>query len=374
MKRFIILLLFIMMISGCSQKRTESNNTNNMMTKILPFLYFSNQSEQNVEAKLAAWDLGKGSVSLSDEVVYTASLKEGWDVEPITWDGKYRLRLNKYCLPSDLYKNTTAFENYSELDTYIGRNIKVKLNWDKNPDPISKKVESYELFLDTKEGLVQKEGKFFFTAKDGSQEIVVGEGHHLMCVDFNNETGTIKLVFRNIFEVNPRIYVANANIDNLSKVRWEAINTSDLGLYFSSPKNIQMDGSKIYAPCFTSLAVINLEEGIAYRLDGAAKDCRSVVKEGSFSPEFSKDILPIGLVNDVLIVRVPVSTDVDLEYLICALKGEAFLGAIHVKNSNEWVVYDSSKKTTSSLKLDELNLYKNFGTDVLQFPAVASLI
>ncbi|WP_256961495.1 hypothetical protein [Thermoanaerobacterium thermosaccharolyticum] len=92
------------------------------------------------------------------------------------------------------------------------------------------------------------------------------------------------------------------------------------------------------------------------------------MKEGSFKPDYSKDITPVGKYKDVLILNLPISTDTNVEPLICAFKDNKLLGAIHLKSDDTWDVIGPDKKVTSEINVKDKNLYKEFGADLMYFP------
>lgn len=363
----------MLLMSGCNSTKDHTDifiNNSPKSQVLVPFLTYYNETNNKVKGKISYWDLNNGKVNLTDKVVYTAIPMEDNDyVEPITWDGNKEIVLHKTSIPDSEFKEKAKIIKKYTMDIVIGRNIEVKRNLDKN-----KKVKDYNLYLHDENGIIEKKSAFLLKAKDDkNNDIIVGEEDVPSYVDYNRKTGEIIFVFKYSFETHTNIYVARCNTNNMDKINWDEIKLSE-GNYTPCTHNSALIGSKYYIQSYLSLAEIDLFKNESKMLDNLTKECRSIVKEGSFKPDFPKDIIPVGVYENILILKVPVSTDTNLEYLMCAFKNNEFLGAIHLKSDDTWSVIDSNKKVISEINLKDKNLYKRFNSHFLYFPFLSNRI
>ncbi len=374
-KLFLILLSFILLVSGCSSiENSTSKHT------LIPFLTFYNEPNKEVVAKLSYWDLSSGNINFTDEVVYTAiPTKENDYVEPIIWDGNKKIVLHKTATPAEKLRNDAeVIKNYT-MNTIYGMNIEAKRNMDSNANVIEQKVENYDLYLDSGNGIVEKKAAFLFKTKDEkNNELVIGEQDIPSYIDYDNKTGEITFIFKYFFETYTNIYVAKCNIDNIEKISWKEIKLSkDIktgGNYTPYPNNSILIGSKYYIQSYLSLAEVDFDKNESKVLDDVTQKCRNIVKEGSFEDDFPKDIIPIGKYEDVLLISVPISTDNSIEYIICALKNDELIGAIQLKSDGTWNIIDSNKKVISEIDVKDKNLYRRFNSDFIYFPLSGNIM
>lgn len=350
------------------------SNEANEVQEIIPFLTFSNDSNNKVLAKLSYWNLKNSTVDFTDKVVYTAVPTESNDfIEPVVWDGDKRFVLHKTSSSEEEFKeNAKVIENYT-MNTIYGRNIEAVKNMD-----IDGKTKDYSLLLNSENGIIEKKVAFLLSIKDEkNNDIVVGEQDIPSYIDYDDKTGEITFIFKYFFETYTNIYVARCNVNNTDMIGWKEIMLSEEiktgGNYTPYPNNSVLIGSKYYIQSLSSFAEVDLDKKASNTLDDLSKECRSVVKEGSFEPDFPKDILPVGVYKDILILNLPISMDADIEYLMCAYRGNEFLGAIHLKNDETWNIIDSNKKVISEINVKDKGLYKRFNCHYLYFPWVSNI-
>ncbi|KXG74882.1 hypothetical protein [Thermotalea metallivorans] len=381
MKKFLLLLIGLMfLVSSCYPVKNSvgtQGNRSEESQRLIPFLAYYHEPDNKVAAKLAYWDLNHNKVNFTDKLVYIA--EDLNFVEPVIWDGNSRLVLRKTSYPADEFKEKTEFIKDYTMNTVYGRNIEAKRNLDDNPDPVQQKVKDYSLYLHNNHGIIERKAVFLLKTKDDKgNDVVIGEEDYPSYVDYNKETGEITFIFKYFFETHTSIYVAKCNAANINKIHWDEIRlTKGIktgGNYTPYPNNSVLIGSKYYIQSFLSLAEIDLNKKESKVLDHMAKECRSIVKEGSFVPEFPKDILPIGVYEDVLILSLPVSTDTGIEYLLCAFQNNEFQGAIHLKIDDTWNVIDSNKKNVSEISVKDKKLFKRFNAAFLYFPFLGNVM
>ena len=78
-------------------------------------------------------------------------------------------------------------------------------------------------------------------------------------------------------------------------------------------------------------------------------------------------ILGLLFYKDVLIVSL-ISTDTHAEYLMCAIKDNIFVGALHLKANQPWEIINSKKEVTSTFDVTNKNLLPRF-SEYLSFPS-----
>ncbi len=291
-------------------------------------------------------------------------------IVPITWDGKDRMVLHKTTDYIGEIVNAEVIENYT-MNTVYGRDIKAVKNMDGSD--INSKVKDFDLTLYGDNKIIKKRAVFLFkTRDDNNNDIIVGEQDYPSNIDYDSKTGEITFIYRYYFEKYSSIFVAKCNVENIEKVSWEEIKLSEevrtVGIYTPCPNNSVLIGSKYYIQSFLSLAEVDFKSKESKLLDKIVDECRSVVKEGSFEPNFPKDIIPVGVYEDILILSIPISTDVNIEYIMCAVKKDSLLGVLHIKSDGTWRVYDSNRKNVYEINLKDKNLVKRFDTDLLFFP------
>jgi hypothetical protein len=367
-----LLFIGIAFISGgCN----SANSTDKAPAKI-PFMAYCNEKGNKVVAKMAFWDLKNSNVKLSNKSIYEAKPNEYFDsVNPKYWDGDKRLVLNEISAPSPAYKKQAKVEKNNE-DLIYGRNIKAE-RFANRTDGLGR-VTNYRLFLYDSRGVTKKNTSFLFKTKDEKgATVVVGEDDYPSMIDYDPTTGAITFIFKYFFETHTSIYAAKCNVKNLDKKNWEEVilakEIETGGNYTPYPVNSVLIDDKYYIQSHLSFAEVDFRKKESRLLDDMVKECKGLVKEGGFEPGYPKDILPIGVYKNSLILDVQVSTDIDIEHLICAYRNNEFAGAIHIKNNRTWEVIDSNKKTTAKINVKNKNLYREFGTDFLVFPSAGSV-
>jgi len=373
MKKFFLMVFALIFIAtGCytvdNTKVTEKERPKSDIEEIkIPFLIYTNEPDNKYAAMLAYWDLNNSKVNLTKKTVYAS--EDPNFVTPLFWDGDGRIVLRKTSYPTDEYKDKVDFVKGNDVGMIYGKDIEAKGNVDDNLESI-KKVKSYTLYLHNGSDVMEKNVPFLYKTKDDKgNDITVGEYNQPCFIDYDSKTGNITFIFNYPFETHSNIYIAKCNVDNIDKISWDEIRLPGDGVvYTPCLNNTMLVGSKYYIQCFKTLGEVDLKTKKATLLDDVAKECRSIVKEGSFKPDYSKDITPVGKYKDVLILSLPISTDTNVEPLICAFKDNKLLGAIHLKSDDTWDVISPDKKVVSSMDVKDKNLYKEFGADLMYFP------
>ncbi|NJD04008.1 MAG: hypothetical protein FIA99_15745 [Ruminiclostridium sp.] len=382
MKKIFILIVGLMLLlsscdSGKDSKQVQVKESEKAQV-VVPFLtYYNNKEGKEVIAKLSYWDLKNNKVNFTDKVVYTTFLNVNSIVEPIMWDGNKKIVSFKNSTPDNEYKNSTKVIKDLRFDTIYGRNIEAKKNLDinrVNKDKSFYPNKDYNLFLNNEDGsIIEKKVAFLFKTKDeNSNEIVIGEVDIPSYVDYNNKIGEITFIFKYFFQTHSSLFVAKCNADNIEKINWQEIRLSKEiiagGGLTPYPSTSVLIGSKYYIQSSLSFAEVDLDKKQSRILDDVSKICRSIVKEGNFVPDYPKDIKPVGIYDDILILNIPVSSDTGMEYLICAFKNNIFLGAIHLRYNDMWSIIDQNKKIIEEINVKDKNLYKEFNLNFLYFP------
>lgn len=371
MKKIIILLTSLMLlVSSCTSINDviQTKIENEDIQLLVPFLAYYNDSDNKIVAKLSYWDLNSSTINFSEQPIYITPTNNNY-VEPIVWDGNKRLVLHKTSLPDNEFKDITEIiENYTTRTIY-GRDIKAIKN-----THFSEKTGNYQIYLYNEDIVVEKKIEFLIISRDDDNNDIIIGTQEPSYIDYDKISGEITFIFRYPFENHTNIYIAKCNVDNIDKIDWEEIKLSDeIDIFTPAPNNCALVGQKYYIQSYPELAVIDLEKKEAKMLGEIARKCRSIVEEGSFEPPFPKSIAPIGVFEDILILQVPVSTDVNIEYVICAFQNDKLLGAIHLKNDS-WNIIDSENNVISEIDVKNKNLYKQFNTYLLVFPFTSNFM
>lgn len=375
MKKIIILIVGLMLlISGCDSgkdsKQVQVIESEKEQAEV-PFLaYYNDKEGKEVIAKISYWDLKNNSVSFTDKIVYTTLRNETSIVQPIMWDGNKKIVLFKNSAPDNKYKDNAKVIKDYQVDTIYGRNIEARRNSDKDDN---RKNKDYNLYLNSENGIIEKKAAFLFKTKDeNNNDILVGEMDIPSYVDYNKKTGEITFIFKYFFQTHSSLFVANCNVDNIEKINWQEIKLFEEihtgGELTPFPNNSALIGTKYYIQSSLSFAEVDLGKMESRVLDDVNKTCRSIVKEGDFVPDYPKEIKPVGIYDDILILNVPVSSDTGMEYLICAFKNNIFLGAIHLRYNDMWSIIDQNKKIIKEINVKDKDLYKEFNLNFLYFP------
>ncbi|MBE3592341.1 MAG: hypothetical protein IMW84_05615 [Thermoanaerobacter sp.] len=378
MKKFFLMVFALIFIAtGCynvdNTKVTENKSPKSGIEEIkIPFFVYTNESDNKYAARLCYWDLNNVKVNLTEEMVYVSEDRNF--LTPVFWDGDSRIVLRKTSYPTDEYKDRAEIVKSNDMNTVYGKDIKAKRNLDNNSEPI-KKVKSYTLYLHNGSDVVEKDVSFLYKTKDDKgNDITVGEYNYPCFIDYDRKTGDITFIFSYPFDTHTNVYIAKSNVDSIDKISWEEVKLPGGGVvYTPSPYNTMLIGSKYYIQCFKTLCEVDLKGKKVTLLDDVAKECRSIVREGDFKADYSKDIKPVGKYKDVLILSLPVSTDTNVEPLICALKDNKLLGAIHPKSNDMWDIIGPDKKVASSIDVKDKNLYKEFNADLMYFPNLETI-
>ena len=371
-KFFLMVFALIFIVTGCytvdNTKVTENKSPKSGIEEIkIPFLIYTNEPDNKHSAMLAYWDLNNVKVNLTKKTVYIS--EDPNFVTPLFWDGDSRIVLRKTSYPTHEYKDKAEIVKSNDMNTVYGKDIEAKRNLDDNTEPV-KKVKSYTLYLHNGSNVMEKNVSFLYKTKDDKgNAITVGEYNYPCFIDYDRKTGDLTFIFSYPFDTHTNIYIAKSNVDSIDKISWEEVKLPGGGVvYTPGPYNTMLVGSKYYIQCFKTLCEVDLKTKKATLLDDVVKECRNIVKEGSFKPDYSKDITPVGKYKDVLILSLPISTDTNVEPLICAFKDNKLLGAIHLKSNDTWDIISLDKKIVSSMDVKDKNLYKEFGADLMYFP------
>lgn len=368
---FITIVVISMFISGCTNTNSQLNsNADNQSgsSRSIPFLTYYQDENGKIDAKLSMWNIDQGSVTLSDDLVYSAKKAPEDDrVEPITWDGNKKLLLHKTSAPEGLYTaESKVIEKYT-VDSIYGRDITAVRNLTADG-----KTSDYDLFLNCSDGVVKKKIKAQYQNIDGKKKNIIGEGDVPCNIDFDRNTGEISLIFHYYEDGHGFLYIGKCNIADTDNIHWKRIVLPDAeetgGGYIPTPYNTVLIGSTCYLQSGPSLTEVDMDTG-KYKVDDSLINvCKSTVQEGSFVPDFQKSITPVGVYNDILILSIQVSGETNLEHLICAVEYGEFKGAIHIKQDEVWEVINSEKEVAGIIDNKNKRLYKEFDIDFIAFP------
>ena len=367
MKKVILLIICIILFSGCTVLNKINQPTTN--SNIVPFLTYYSEGNK-VFAKLSYWDIDRKQVDLTDQLIYTAIPTVINDnVEPVAWDGGARIVLHDTSYSSAAFKdNSKIIKDYSTNNVW-GKDIEMKINRD--PSGI---ILDYELSLNTYAGTVLEKADLSLKTKDDrNNDIVIGNSDVPCAIDFNKMTGTVTCVFKYIFETYTSIYIAKFNIDEVEKVSWDTVRLLDES-FAPYPNNSILLGSKYYIQSERSLTEINLNTLKINNLDTLIQQCRQLMPEGSFIPESPISPMPVGAYGDILIIRLPVYTDTNVEYLFCAFRDDNFLGAIHIKENEVWDIIEVGGDVGTNIDLRNQHIFKSFGLDLIIFPFFSNVM
>lgn len=326
-------------------------------------MYENNERNNTIESKLLYWDISNGKIIDNDNIVYSMSLNESPVelIEPIVW-GNNKFVLNK----SDSIKFNPKYsiekvENPSlEIN---GKNINVITCFDS-----SNKFNGHKITID--EGENQKE--FIttnFTFKENENKVI---GVFPSYVNYDDKKGEVLFISVDFSSDNlDKIYVFKANVKNISDVNVKTIYLSDniknSGNAMPTLFNAVMNNNKYYFQSFNSLAYCDIVTEMSNTLDDLAAQCREIVKEGKFKPDFEKAIIPVGSYKDVVVVNIPVSTDTDLENIVCAILDNKIIGSIHLKKDGMWDIRKDEKDISSVFDVSDRKLHEKF-YEYLTFP------
>ena len=355
-----LILIYAVFLCSCSKNIAEKKNNN---IKV-PFLMYENNERNNtVESKLLYWDISNGTIIDNDNIVYSMSLNESPVelIEPIVW-GNNKFVLNK----SDSIKFNPKYsikkvENPSlEIN---GKNINVITCFDS-----SNKFNGHKITID--DGENQKE--FIttnFTFKENENKVI---GVFPSYVNYDDKKGEVLFISVDFSSDNlDKIYVFKANAKNISDVNVKTIylsnNIKNSGNAMPTLFNAVMNDNKYYFQSFNSLAYCDIVAETSNTLDDLSAQCREIVKEGKFKPDFEKAIIPVGSYKDVVVVNIPVSTDTDLENIVCAILDNKIIGSIHLKKNGMWDIRKDEKDISSVFDVSDRKLYEKF-YEYLTFP------
>lgn len=370
-KIFITVIVVLMFVTGCTNTSSQLNsNTGNQSgsSATIPFLAYYQDQNGKIDAKLSLWNIDQGTVTFSDELVYSAKKTPADNrVEPITWDGDKKLLLHKTSTPEGLYKaESKVIEKYT-MDSSYGRDITAVRNLTADG-----KASDYDLFLNCPDGVVKKKIKAQYQNIDGKKKNIMGEGDVPCNIDFDRNTGEIRLIFHYYEEEHGFLYIGKCNIADTDNIHWKRIVLPDAletgGGYIPTSYNTVLIDSTYYLQSGPTLTEVDIDTGKYKVDDNLINVCKSMVQEGSFVPDHQKRVAPVGVYNDILILRIQVSGETNLEHLMCAVENGEFKGAIHIKNDEVWKVINSEKKVVSIIDNKNKELYKEFDINFIAFP------
>lgn len=370
MKRYELIVIVLLLISiggGCTILKNATNVTSEK-DLIIPLLTYEKDIGTNkLKANLSYWDLNTGEIDMDKEILYTMELAEQNDrIEPIAWDGT-NLLLYEKATPNDIGSKYVKIVDDYPMNNIVGRNVRFEQNLDKDGN-----IKDYTIYLSTEDGTIEKKGLFLY--KSESNDITIET--FPSWVDFNKQTGEITFICVDSLMSCSKIYVAKSNIDSINEINWNIIELDNEiisgGQNAPSVNTSVLIGDKYYIQSYTDigiggLAEINVKNKTSKVLKRLMEECGNIVEEGKFKPEYLGEIKPVGSFKEILILSVPISTDTNLEYLMCAYKNDKFLSAIHLKRDGVWDVINSAKTIVSTVDISSKDLELRFG-EYISFP------
>ncbi len=369
-KIFIMVVVVLILIIGCTNTNSQLNNDTDTQ---VPFLTYYQEQDGKIDVKLSMWDIDQGTITFSDDLVYSIKNHDNYHVEPIIWDGNKKLILHKIATPKGLYKSESEVIEKYPMDSIYGRDIMAVRN-----RTVDGEVSDYDLFLNCSDGVVEKKVKAQYQTIDGEKEDIMFENDGLCYIDFNKSTGEITLMFSNWKECC-LLYVGKCNINDINDIQWKKIVLPDAkqtgGGYSVTPNNTVLIGSRYYIGTAQALTEVDIDTGESKINERSIQTCKSTVKEGKFVPDYLKNQVQIvGGYKDIAILDIEVYGDEQPESLICAIRDGEFKGAIHIREDGIWNVIDSEKKVTAIIDNKNKELYKEFGIDFIAFPMFSNSI
>lgn len=372
-KIFIIVIVVSMLLTGCAKASTQLNSDADHQlasSGTIPFLTYYQEKDGKIDAKLSMWNIDQGTVTFSDDLVYSAKeTPENDRVGMIAWDGNKKLLLNKTSTPEGSYKAEAKVIEEYRIDTIYGRDIKAVRNM--NADG---KVSDYDLFLNCSDGVVKKKIKAQYQTIAGEKKNIIGESDMPCNIDFDRNTGELRLIFHYLEERHTILYAGKCNIEDIDDIQWIRIvlpDTAETGSgYIPTPYNTILIGSTYYIQGGSTLVEADIDTGKSKVDSSLINICKSTVQEGSFVPDYQKSVIPVGAYNDVLVLLIEVSGETSIEYLMCAVEHGEFKGAIHIKHDEVWEVINSEKEVVSKIDNRNKKLYKEFDIDFIAFPTL----
>lgn len=355
-KYFLMLLLLSCCLCLCSCADIVDKSSDNTSDLTIPFLIYENNNENNtLEAKLLYWNIIEGKVVDKNEVAYKMTAADSAEsyIEPIIW-GKGKFVVNDMDEIQPVKENVIKAENVSM--TVWGENIKVVACFDETHN-----FTGHEITVD-ENGVDRTVISDKFVVKNERGDNI---GVFPSYVRYDNSTGKLTFIsidFSSMMLDN--IYVFEAKIDNISDIEMRKIplseNIETNGNAMPTLYNAVMNNDTYYFQSFNSLAYCNVKTENSNTLDDISNRCRNVVKEGRFNPDFEKAIIPIGSYNDVIIVNVPISTDVDLENIVCAISDNKIIGTMHLKKDGIWQIRNENAEVSDKFDVSNRDLYVKF--------------
>lgn len=364
MKKKIILvsLILIYSIFFCSCSKENGYIENNDIS--VPFLMYENNEENNtIESKLLYWNISTGTILDNNNIIYHMSSNESSIefIEPIIWGNDKFILNNIDSIKVNSNYNIEQAENSSL--TIWGKNIKVITCFDD-----SQNFNGHKIIID-KDGKQEEFMTPNFTFKVSKKNII---GVFPSYVSYNDTKDEVVFLSVDFTSSNlDKIYVFKANTKNISEVNMRTICLSECiknnGNAMPTPFNAVMSDNEYYFQSFNSLAYCDISTEKSNTLDSLTARCREIIKEGKFKPDFEKAIIPIGSYKGIVLINVPISTDTDLENLVCAVSNNKIIGSIHLKKNGIWDIRKGEKSISSVFDVSDKNLYVKF-YEYLNFP------
>lgn len=364
-KRFFIPLLLMCCICLCScTDKTEKSDAITEEIQI-PFLMYENNSEDNtLEAKLLYWNVYEGIISDRNEVIYRMSADENAKehIEPLIWgDGNFIV--NDVDSIQKVKQNVSIIKADDVSLSVWGENIKAVACFDDEHNFIGHEISIEE------NGTINTMMSENFTINNDAGEKV---GIFPSYIKYDETSGKVTFVSVDFSSIDlNKLYVFEANVDNISEVKARIIslekNINTNGNAMPTMYNAVMNNNRFYFQSFNSLAYCDINSETSNTLDELSYMCRNIVKEGKFNPDFEKAIIPIGSYEDVIIVNVPISTDIGLENIVCAISDNKIIGSIHLKKNGIWEIRTENTENISKFDVSNRDLYVKF-YEYLTFP------
>lgn len=346
---FFPLLVCICFVSCCSKENDivgKGGSTDSIPQITVPFLVFTeNDAGDNLEARKFYWDISNGVIIDKKELVYTH--QSGDYILPRFWDGNTYILYDGASVAPE-YSDVVSFD--SDYNTY-GKNIKMSAVFDDEGTFMGHEITiysgcDYETFISDRFYKVEGErviGKTptYISYDADTDEIMV------LSIDYN---GTLN-----------RIFVFVGGKDEDSEVALTEIRVSDSiecgGNALPLTNNSVFSENVLYFQSIESIAYCDIKQKTSGILEELVNQCRGVVKEGSFQPDYEAFITPIGAYDGIVILNVPVTTDTDIESLMCAVFENRVIGSLHMKKDGIWNVRTYGRDIISVFDTTEMTFY-----------------
>lgn len=345
--------LFSLFLCGCSNHSSESN-----VGKDISFLMYEYDKESDgIIANRLVWDVENSYIG-EEEPLYKMGKKEiSKDyVEPIWYDDG-NIFINEYQETSfyeDLKINIEKIKNVS--NAVFGKNIKMFAQYDEN-----QKFKEHEITIYKSDGKTEIIKSSDFVLEKENKKIGVYPSY-IKYDEKRNIITSIALDYTS--EHLKEIYVFKMNLNEKENINKKTIELSEKietnGGAMPTIFNSVLVENIFYFQSYNSLGYCDIENGDSGTLDSLVEQCRNVVKEGRFKPDFEKAVIPVGNNDNMLFLKLPISTNVDLEYLICAVEKNNIVGSLLLRKNGKWEVRNKENELTSIFDVSERDLYIKF--------------